>query len=59
MINTEAKQFKIAVMPVDLQTSFVVEILSGLKNPTAGPYTFSYLQIEFDDSDGFSIDKVS
>ena len=45
-------------MPVDLETDFVVEILTGLTNPTAGPYTFEYLQIEFDDEDGYSIDKV-
>ena len=46
-INSVAKQFRLDAMPVDLLTTFTVEITSGLQNPTTGPYTLNYLQIEF------------
>lgn len=46
-------------MPFDLQTNFVIEIVSGLKNPTTGPYALNYAQLEFSDVDGFSIDKIT
>ena len=46
-------------MPVDALSAFTVEITSGLRNPTQGPYTLNYLQVEFQNSDGFSIDKVT
>ena len=43
VINTAAKQFRLDSMPVDGLTSFTVEVTSGLKNPTSGPYTLNYL----------------
>ena len=58
-INSVAKQFRLDTMPVDALSAFTVEITSGLRNPTQGPYTLNYLQVEFQNSDGFSIDKVT
>ena len=46
-------------MPVGSLTSFTVEITSGLTNPAQGPYALNYLQVEFQNSEGFSIDKVT
>ena len=58
-INSVAKQFRLDTMPEDALSSFTVEIASGLKNPTQGPYSLNYLQIEFQNSAGFSIDKIT
>lgn len=46
-INSVARQFRLDTMPVDQLTTFTVEITSGLKNPSTGPYILNYLQIEF------------
>lgn len=58
-INSVAKQFRLDTMPVDGLSSFTVEITKGLINPSQGPYSLNYLQIEFQNSAGFSIDKVT
>lgn len=31
----------------------------GVKNPTTGPYSYDYVQIEFKDQYGYSIDKLT
>lgn len=59
IINSIARQFKLNSMPSDQETEFTVEITSGLTNPSKGPYSLNYLQIEFQNSEGFSIDKVT
>lgn len=38
--------------------NFTVLIESGLKNPSSGPYSYSQFNIEFETSDGWSIDQV-
>lgn len=58
-INTIVKQLTVKSMPHDGETVFTIEILDGVKNPTIGPYNYDYLQIEFRDSDGYSIDRLS
>jgi len=34
---------------------FKINILSGIKNPLAGPFTYEYFNIGFADSDGYAI----
>ena len=46
-------------MPSDGVTAFIVEFQTGVFNPTTGPYTYDYFQVEFYDKDGYSIDKVT
>ena len=58
-VNVEAKQFTVSGIPVAEQSSFVVDIFSGVRNPDEGPYSYEYLQIEFFDSYGYSIDKIT
>jgi hypothetical protein len=58
-VNAIAKQLTLRSMPTGGLTAFTIEILDGVLNPSTGPYSFDYLQIEFKDSSGFSISKLT
>jgi|Transcript_4681 hypothetical protein len=58
IVNADAKQFVVNGLPEDGQDSFYVQFVGGLINPSFGPYTYEYLQIEFVDRSDYSIDKV-
>ena len=36
-----------------------MEVRNGMVNPSEGPYNYEYLQVEFLDEFGYSIDKVT
>ena len=40
------------------QKEFDVTITDYLRNPTAGPYEYSYFAINFQTSSGYSIDSI-
>lgn len=57
-VNNLTKTLTLSKMPSS-GTSFSIELLDGVTNPTAGPYSFDYFQIEFKDSSGYTIDKLT
>ena len=58
-INADAKQFTVDSIPYDGRTDFSVIFSDGVRNPTIGPYQYDYVQIEFKDQYGYSIDKLT
>jgi len=46
-------------MPVPDLKLFSVRFVGGVWNPKKGPYSYEYIQIEFVDEAGYSINKVT
>lgn len=58
-VNKDAKKFTVNGLPVNNANNFEVIFLNGIFNPSVGPYDYSYSQIEFEDTSGYSIDKIT
>lgn len=57
-VNDLTKSLSLSKMPSS-SDSYTIELLAGVENPETGPYSFDYFQIEFKDSSGYTIDKIT
>lgn len=57
-VNYDSKTFLVSGLPVDQERQFAIHFPQNLRNPSSGPYAYTYWVIEFQDRFGYVIDKV-